>query len=65
MCQALLEIIEPEINKIKKSVEMKTMNKGIRGTVTALRDCGHGDAEIKKAIIKVYGISIDEAESYL
>ena len=93
MCQALLEIMEPEINKIKETVKeevtrevpeevtrevteevtrevtrdvtKEVTSKGIRNIVTVLRDCGQGNAEIIKAIVKVYGISQDEAENYL
>ena len=81
MCQALLEIMEPEINKIKaevtkevtrevtkevtREVTKEVTSKGIRNIVTVLRDCGQGNAEIIRAIVKVYGISQDEAADYL
>ena len=65
MCQALLEIMEPEIKKIKETVEEETMSKGIRGAVTALRACGQGDTAIKKAIMEAYNISASEAEEYI
>lgn len=69
MCQALLEIMEPEINKIKEMVKEETVKeerqKGIKSVVIALRDCNHEDAEIVKAIVKTYGISAAEAEHYL
>lgn len=65
MCQALLEIMEPEIKKIKETVEEETMSKGIRGAVTALRACGQGDTAIKKAIMEAYNISGSEAEEYI
>lgn len=39
--------------------------KGIQGTVDTLRDFGHEDAEIKKAIIKRYNLSLEETEDYL
>lgn len=69
MCQALLELMEPEINKIKASVEAeaakKERQKGISGAVVALRLCGQGDKVIKNAIMKAYGISDSEAEGYL
>lgn len=77
MCQALLEIMEPEINKIKEAVKEEVTRevtrevanqerqKGIKSTIIALRDCGQGEEEVKKAIIKVYGISANEAEEYL
>lgn len=77
MCQALLELMEPEINKIKKAVEEEAqrtgmqkgiqegMQKGIKGTVIALRDCGQEDSEIQKAIVRVYNLSAEEAAAYL
>lgn len=73
MCQALLEIMEPEINKIKadvreevtKEVTREATMKGIKSIVAVLRDCGQGDMEIIKAIVKEYGVSSDEAADYL
>lgn len=69
MCQALLEIMEPEINKIKETVEAeatkKERQKGIKSLVTFLRNSGQNDAEIVNAIIKVYDVSVIDAESYL
>ncbi|MDE7205887.1 MAG: hypothetical protein K2N90_01770 [Lachnospiraceae bacterium] len=101
MCQALLEIMEPEINKIKetvkeevteevtrevtrtvtrevtravtkevtrevtKEVTKRERQKGIKALVTFLRDSGQNDVEIKKAIEKVYEVSVTEAEEYL
>lgn len=65
MCQALLEIMEPEIEKIKETVEEETMSKGIRCAVVALRACGQEDSAIKRAIMEAYGISANEAEEYL
>ena len=38
---------------------------GIRNAIIALRVCGNGDIEIKNAIMKAYGVSDSEAESYL
>lgn len=77
MCQALLEIMEPEINKIKqqvteqvteqvtKEVTKEVTKKGIRNTVMALRECGQTEDIIKQIIIKAYHISFQEAENYL
>ena len=69
MCQALLEIMEPEINKIKETVEAeatkKERQKGIKSLVTFLRDSGKNDTEIMNAIVKVYDVSASEAEKYL
>lgn len=57
--------MEPEINKIKENVREETMQQGIKNAIIALRVCGNGDIEIKNAIMKVYGVSDSEAESYL
>lgn len=69
MCQALLELMEPEINRIRETVEAeatkKERQKGISGAVVALRVCGQGDTAVKNAIMKAYGISAKEAEEYL
>ena len=65
MCEALMELMEPEINKIKESVREETTQQGIKNAIIALRVCGNGDIEIKNAIMKVYGVSDSEAESYL
>ncbi len=73
MCQALLEIMEPEINKIKetlkeevtKEVTIQERQKGIRSAVVALRVCGQGDTTIKRAIMEAYGIPESEVEEYL
>ena len=73
MCEALMELMEPEINKIKEKVREETIQqvtqqvtqKIIKNTIIALRICGNGDIEIKNIIMKAYGISDSEAESYL
>ena len=73
MCQALLEIREPEINKIKEMVKKEVTEqvtkaerqKRIKSLVTYLRDSGQNDTEIMNAIIKVYDVSVTEAENYL
>lgn len=69
MCEALMELMEPEINKIKENVRKETTQQvtqqGIKNAIIALRVCGNGDIEIKNAIMKVYGVSDSEAESYL
>ena len=69
MCEALMELMEPEINKIKENVREETTQQvtqqGIKNAIIALRVCGNGDIEIKNAIMKAYGVSDSEAESYL
>lgn len=69
MCQALMELLEPQIQKREKALEQallkKGIKKGIQGAVAALRDFGHADAEIKTAIMNNYKLTPEEAESYL
>ncbi|MDE7267135.1 MAG: hypothetical protein K2N89_06705 [Lachnospiraceae bacterium] len=69
MSQALLELMEPEINKIMETVREETTKQVtqevIRNAIVALRICGIEDIEIKNAIMKAYGISDSEAEGYL
>lgn len=65
MCQALLEIMEPVIQeKVKNEVKIE-VKKGIRMMIDTLREFGHGDAEIKEAIMRKYDISDEDVEGYL
>ena len=43
----------------------KEEQRGIKSLVIFLRDSSQGDAENKNAIIRVYDVSVSEAESYL
>lgn len=68
MCQALMEIMEPQLllrdeEKINEGLQ-KGLQKGIQGTIDALRKFGHGDLEIKETIIEEYGLSEGEAARY-
>lgn len=69
MGQALLELMEPEINKIKETVREETTQQvtqqAIKNAILALRVCEQDDMAIKNAIMKAYGISDNEAEGYL
>ncbi len=69
MCQALLEIMEPHLLlREKEGMEegrKEGIKEGINGTVDTLRAFGHGDLEIKKAIMQRYALSEKEAEGYL
>ena len=69
MCQTLLEIMEPHLLlREKEGMEegrKEGIKEGINGTVDTLRAFGHGDLEIKKAIMQRYALSEEEAEIYL
>ena len=58
MYEALMEIMEPKLRIRDEKVRIKEV-------VSALRDFGHKDEEIKPAIIKKYHLSEEEAEEYL
>lgn len=57
MSGELLEIMKPIIEPVRKE--------SIKGTVNILRNFGHGDKEIKAAIIEQYQLSEEEADSYM
>ncbi|MBP3206486.1 MAG: hypothetical protein J6M66_13820 [Lachnospiraceae bacterium] len=61
MCQALLEIMEPEINQIKQ----ETRQEDIAITVNTLRDLGHPDSIIREIIIKNFELSPADADEIL
>lgn len=63
--QALLEFMEPEINKIVKSEIQKSIQESILSAVKSFRDFGISDNEIKEALIRNYKLSSEEAETYL
>ena len=65
MCQALLEIMEPHLLLREKEARKEGRKEGIQGTVDTLREFGHGDLEIKRAIMQRYQLSIEEAGEYL
>ena len=76
MCQALMEIMEPQLllrdeEKINEGIQkgiqkgmQKGMQKGIQGAIDMLRKFGHGEEEIKGMIMEEYGLSAKEAEEY-
>ncbi|HBA51091.1 MAG TPA: hypothetical protein DCZ91_25480 [Lachnospiraceae bacterium] len=61
MCKALLEIMEPEINKI---VESK-VQKSIINAVRSFRDLGADDKRIQEILVKNYELTPEEAIQYL
>jgi len=65
MCQALLEIMEPEINQIKQETRQKARQEDIAITVNTLRDLGHPDSIIREIIIKNFELSPADADEIL
>lgn len=65
MCEALMELMEPEINKIKESVREETTQQGIKNAITALKNSGHTNDAIKNFLVMAYSITQSEAEKYL
>jgi len=69
MCTLFEEIArENETRGIQKGIQegiREGIQKGIQGTVDTLRKFGHGDLEIKEAIMQRYALSMEEAEEYL
>ena len=73
MCQALMEIMEPQLllrdeEKISEGIQRgieKGMQEGIYKTIDVLRKFGHKKEEIKAAIMEEYGLSAKEAEGHL
>lgn len=73
MCEALMEIMEPQIQMMKQEVRKEGREEGrkegrkegILGTVKVLRNFGQSRAEIKSVIMETYGLSEKEAEGYL
>ena len=65
MCQALLEIMEPEINQIKQETRQEARQEDIAITVNTLRDLGHPDSIIREIIIKNFELSPADADEIL
>ena len=69
MYETLMEILEPRI-KLKvdegRNEGLREGRKvGIQGAIGALRDLGQGNADIKETIMRIYGLSDEEAAEYL
>ena len=69
MCQALMEIMKPEIEEVVNTAVLQerkeTTARTIKVAVGMLRSTNMSDAEIKEALQKNYGLSEQEALSYL
>ena len=72
MCQALMEIMEPEISKIREAdarefekIREEEARKLISCAVESFRDMGIGEDRIREAIMKNYRLTEKEAAEYL
>lgn len=73
MCQALLEIMEPEINKIKESVKQSVTESvtesvtqsTLSNTVKSFRSLGVSNEKILELLMTNFGLSSQKAESFL
>ncbi len=73
MCQALLDLMEPEINQIRNKVREEAhkegleegIKEGIKITIKSLRDFGQKDEDIKEIIIKNFELSPSELDNLL
>lgn len=70
MCQALMEIMEPQLlikeNEWREEGIKEGIKEGrIQGTIDTLRDLGYEDIQIKEAVMKKYFLTEEEAGAYL
>ena len=56
---------QENVEKGLKTGLKEGLRKGIQVTIDTLREFGHGEEEIKAAIMRKYDISAEEVESYL
>ena len=65
MCKALLEIMEPEIDKIIGEIRADDAHNSIIRAVKSFRDLGVDDERIKGLLVKNYELSPNDAATYL
>ena len=65
MCKALLEIMEPEIDKIIGEIRADDAHNSIIRAVKSFRDLGVDDERIKWLLVKNYELSPNDAATYL
>lgn len=73
MCNALIEIMEPKLEKMRKESLQEGWEEGwkeglgeaIRKTINILRKLEHKDEEIRTLIIEQYGLTEEMADGYL
>ena len=61
MCKALLEIMEPEIEKIRADDARTSIIRAVK----SFRDLGVDDGKIKEILVKNYELSPNDAATYL
>ena len=61
MCKALLEIMEPEIDKIRADDARTSIIRAVK----SFRDLGVDDGKIKEILVKNYELSPNDAATYL
>lgn len=76
MFEALMEIVEPQIQLREKALAEKVWKEGreegreegrregIKGTIDVLRGIGYGDTKIQELIIEKYNLSKEEIMEY-
>ena len=72
MFEALMEIVEPQIQLREKALAEKVWKEGreegrregIKGTIDVLRGIGYGDTKIQELIIEKYNLSKEEIVEY-
>ena len=69
MCQALLEIMEPELKQSREDGvqegERRGERKGIRIAIKTLRELGHEESVIRESIIKNYKLTPAAADRFM
>lgn len=65
MCKALMEIMEPEIEKIIGEVRADEARNLIIRSVRSFRDLGVDDGKIKEILVENYELSPNDAAAYL
>lgn len=65
MCEALMEIMEPQLLKREREGKQEERKEATRVAVEAFRDTGQKDTEIKKILIRKFGLTAEEADEYL
>ena len=63
--RSLLEIMEPEINKMVDKIRADDARNLIIRSVRSFRDLGASDERIQEILMKNYELSSEEAAAYL